>query len=194
MTNSTQKDQPMTITKPTYGTEKYTLVVGEMTIEHRVFTDEGTTSFYDEAAKDFVTWVGSWKTVQRLGPFPNREAARLFMVDLMAKSATARVDLLERHADVVREAVARIKPMLRNALHNNTAEVERDRLLTVARFADRESEHAQAGQPNLLGRALLRYMKVNVQLVAKRDPEAARRIAAEMRAMLDDVAGSGPGA
>jgi hypothetical protein len=113
------------ITKPVYGTEKYTLVVGEMTIEHRVFIDEGTTSFYDEAAKDFATWTGSWKTVQRLGPFANWEAARLFMVDLLAKSATARVDLLERHAAVLQEAVARIKPMLRNALADHeTANVD----------------------------------------------------------------------
>jgi hypothetical protein len=71
---------------PAYGTEKYTLVSGGVgdqlqphRIEHRIWTETGRTTFFDEKAKDFVAWPGSWVTVQTFGPFETPAAATEFM-------------------------------------------------------------------------------------------------------------------
>jgi hypothetical protein len=60
-----------------------------LTIEHRIFTDDGVTNYYDDEAKDFGTWTGSWKTVQRIGPFASREEATEYMVNRRTPVAVA---------------------------------------------------------------------------------------------------------
>lgn len=67
---------------PAYGSERFTLTREgpEHVITRRVWTDQGHTTFYDEADHDFVTWAGSWVRVDVVGRFPSREAATQHMI------------------------------------------------------------------------------------------------------------------
>lgn len=74
----------MSSDQPAYGSERILLIPlrsRRHRLERQVFTDRGQTHFYDEDAKDFVSWRGEYVRVEVLGHFDSREAAREFMVE-----------------------------------------------------------------------------------------------------------------
>lgn len=73
--------------QPAYGDLKISLFPpnkrkGETqhTLVRQVFADKGTTSFYDEDAKDFVSWAGSWQIIETMGQFDGQDDARAFLL------------------------------------------------------------------------------------------------------------------
>lgn len=75
--------------QPAYGDQRFRLREnrkknGRVWIDREVFTEQGQTNLYDEAAKDWVRWRGEYVFVERFGPFLDREAAKQFMLDRTA--------------------------------------------------------------------------------------------------------------
>lgn len=85
----------MSVQQPAYGTERFLLITiktrsqppDRWVIRREIFTEGEPAHFYDEAAHDFVTWWGSWTTIETFGPFASRDKAREFMVVRADKAA-----------------------------------------------------------------------------------------------------------
>jgi hypothetical protein len=73
--------------QPAYGHERILLIAtprskqGAYRLERQVFAEKGGTHFYDETAKDWVSWRGEYVPIETLGRFDSRESARQFMVE-----------------------------------------------------------------------------------------------------------------
>lgn len=66
-------------------------------------------------------------------------------------------------------------------------DAERGELLILARSADREAEHAKAGdEDHQLGVTMARFLTEFATVVGRRDPEAAERIVEELREAVDE--------
>lgn len=82
MPSSSHKGSPE---RPEVGAERIVLLAptrtgGKHTLKRLVFTDAGWTTFYDEAAKDWIHWSGSWKDLETLGRFASPDEARDFLI------------------------------------------------------------------------------------------------------------------
>jgi hypothetical protein len=73
--------------QPAYGHERILLIPtprskkGAYRLERQVFAERGQTHFYDETAKDFVSWRGEYVLIETLGHFDSRDSALEFMVE-----------------------------------------------------------------------------------------------------------------
>jgi hypothetical protein len=71
--------------KPSPGDERIVLYPpkrkhGKHVLTRLVWVQSGFTTFYDDAARDWVQWAGSWIEVEVLGRFDGRDDARAFLI------------------------------------------------------------------------------------------------------------------
>lgn len=71
--------------RPSYGEERLMLIPparkgGKHVLRREVWTEAGWTTYWDEAAKDWGSWRGSWQPLETLGRFDTREEARQFVI------------------------------------------------------------------------------------------------------------------
>jgi hypothetical protein len=82
---SASRRKAAVVTKPAPGDERIVLVPpkrkgGKHVLNRMVWVERGFTTFYDDAAHDWVQWAGSWRHVETLGRFEGRDDARDFMI------------------------------------------------------------------------------------------------------------------
>lgn len=71
--------------QPPYGDERLLIIStrskkGKHRLERQVFSDAGFTHFWDDDAKDWVSWTGEYIPIEVLGHFDSPESARQFLI------------------------------------------------------------------------------------------------------------------
>jgi hypothetical protein len=83
-----------TTTQPAYGHEKFMLRPpkrrgGKHRLVREIFTDTGFSHVWNEDAKDWESWSGSYKEVETLGEFETPEEAAKFLTERASEARDA---------------------------------------------------------------------------------------------------------